>query len=359
MGSWSELPRSLERSAAAFIRAGRLYLKNGSVRAWIHGISYALRRLAGQAVPQTAFLAVTYRCPCRCPFCYAALEGRDRAEEMPTGELKAVIDQVKAIGAINLVITGGEPLLREDIAELVAHAHRIGLITRLATSGILLTRDRVRALSRVGLNRCGVAIDDADPAEHDRLRGVPGLFDLAMQGFRLLEEHGIEGRLISHATHENLPRGLEDMLVLAKRLGLRSVHFNIPAPVGRWDESFEVALSEEEMERLRRLRRPRRCPHILIEFPTPRTRCLASKGGILYINALGEVTMCAVIPFPLGNLRAEPLSQIWKRNIAVLRLDHRGNCPTGHREAMEAYRAHSAAVLAAGPSTFSGRKKGN
>jgi MoaA/NifB/PqqE/SkfB family radical SAM enzyme len=75
---------------------------------------------------------------------------------------------------LQVAFSGGEPPLREDIVELVRHAHDIGLLTRISTNGLLLDRELVSRLKRAGLTPCGVSIDDADPETHDRLRGLLG-----------------------------------------------------------------------------------------------------------------------------------------------------------------------------------------
>lgn len=341
--------RSLDRAARALSRGVLLYSKNGSWRAWVHGTSYLLRRLGGKTLPQTVFLAPTYRCQCNCAPCYADAKGRKNVNEMTTEELKAEIDQVKALGSIHLILTGGEPLLRDDIVDLVAHAHDIGLITRISTNGDLLSRDRVAELSRAGLNQCGVAIDDADPETHDRLRGLSGLFERAVQGFRFLNEYGIESRLITYAYHGNLSQGLERILDLGKQLGVKSIHINFPYASGRWAESFDKMFSDDDMARLRRLHRYMRSPPVLMEFPTPEALCLAAKKSIIYVSASGEVTPCPMVPYVMGNIREEPLTKIWKRHVDALRLDYRGNCPMGEPEGRKALREHTASVLPSDP----------
>jgi len=341
--------RSLERAVRTLSRGIRLYSKNGSWRAWVQGISYIFRGLRGQALPQTVFLAPTYRCQCNCAPCYADVKGRKNVGEMPTEELKAEIDQIKALGAIHLNLTGGEPLLREDIVSLVAHAHDIGLITRISTNGDLLTRDRVAELRRAGLNQCGIAVDDADPDIHDRLRGLPGLFDRAVLGFRFLHEYGIESRLMTYACHNNVPQGLERILELAKQLQVKSVHINFPYASGRWAESFDEMFSEDDMDRLRKLQGFMSYPLVLLEFPTPEALCLAARKSIIYVNTSGEVTPCPMVPYAIGNLRDEPLTAIWKRHVDALRMDYRGNCPIGEPAGREAFRTHSALVLARDP----------
>lgn len=268
---------------------------------------------------------------------------------MTTEELKAAIDQVKALGAIHLNLTGGEPLLRDDIVDLIAHAHDIGLMTRISTNGDLLSRERVAELSRAGLNQCGIPIDDADPETHDRMRGLSGLFDRAVQGIHSLHEFGIESRLITYAHHGNLPDGLERIFDLGNQLGVNSIHINFPYASGRWAKSFDKMFTDDDMARLRRLQSYMRSPPVLIEFPTPEAMCLATKKSIIYVNASGEVTPCPMVPYGMGNMRQESLAEIWKRHVETLRLDYRGNCPMGEPEGREALRSHTESVLASDP----------
>lgn len=326
------------------IRGVRLYTMNGSWRAWAQGTAYLLRKLSGRAVPLAVCWATTYRCQCRCPHCYAAARQRENAAEMSTAELKALIDNIRELGVINLNFTGGDPLLREDILDLVAHANKRGLITRITTNGYLLTRERVAAMRRAGLNQCGISIDDADPDTHDRLRGLPGLFERAVRGFGLLHEFGIESRFMTYASRRNLPHGMERIMSLARRLRVDTVHINFPYASGLWADSFDEIFSASEMDRLRKFLGYMKSPLVLIEFPTPEARCMMVKRSYLYINPSGEVTPCPVVPYVIGHVRDEPLALIWKRHAGLLRLDYHGDCPMNSPAGRKALRAHAAAV---------------
>lgn len=326
-------------------RGGRLYTKNGSWRGWVQAASYFLRKLRGRDIPQSVCLAATYRCQCRCSHCYAAAKEREKSDELSTEETRKVIDELKAVGVIHLNITGGEPLLREDLLDLIAYAHAQGLITRIATNGYLLTRERVAAMRRAGLNQCGIAIDDADPDTHDRLRGLPGLFERAVGGFRLLHEFGIESRLMTYACRANMPQGMERILNMARRLRIKSVHINFPYASGLWAESSEEMFSPDDLNRLRTFQRFMKSPLVLLEFPTPRSWCLAAKKSFAYINTAGDVTPCPVVPYVLGNVREEPFGSIWKRHAGLPRLNYRGSCPVNEPEGREALRAHAASVV--------------
>jgi MoaA/NifB/PqqE/SkfB family radical SAM enzyme len=340
----NDLHRSLERSARMLVRRARLFTMKSFWRAWAQGRAYLLGRLSGRALPLEVCWAMTYRCQCNCHHCYAAARQREIAGEMSTAESKILIDRIGELGVVNLNFTGGEPLLREDILDLVAHANKRGLITRLTTNGYLLTRKSVAAMRRAGLNQCGISIDDADPDIHDRLRGLPGLFERAIEGFRFLHEFGIESRFMTYASRRNLLHGLERTMSLARRLRVDTVHINIPYAAGLWADSFDETLSASEMVHLRKFLGYMKSPLVLIEFPTPEARCIMIKRSYLYINAFGEVTPCPVVPYVMGNVRDEPLALIWKRHAGLLRLDYHGDCPMNSPARREALRAHAAAV---------------
>jgi MoaA/NifB/PqqE/SkfB family radical SAM enzyme len=181
------------------------------------------------------------------------------------------------------------------------------------------------------------------------MRGVNGLFDRAVQGFHFLNEFGIESRLITYAHHGNLPQGLERIFDLGKQIPVKSIHINFPYASGRWAESFDKMFSDEDMARLRKLQSYMKSPPVLMEFPTPKAQCLSAKKAIIYINVFGEVTPCPMVPYVMGNIRNEPLTEIWKRHVETLQLDYRGNCPMGASEGREALRAHTASVLTGDP----------
>lgn len=336
---------SLKMTFNLLNRAARLYRTNGSLRAWLQAATHVYRKLSGQAPPTTATLALTYLCQCKCDNCYAAVDGRNGVDEMSTEELKVVIDQLKGLGALQLIFTGGEPLLREDLFDLVAHAHDIGLITRISTNGLLLTRTCVAELKRAGLNQCGVAIDDADPDTHDRLRGLPGIFEKAMQGLRYLHEYDLDSKIVTYASNRNVPEGLERIIELGRQLKVKSVYINIAYASGRWSNAHHEVLSDEKMALVSKLHDS---VFVHLEFPTSQTMCCAYNKEFVYVNAMGEVTPCPVVPFVIGNIRNEPLADIWKRHVSTLCLESRGKCPMNEEKAREALRAHAASVLARG-----------
>jgi len=338
---------SLKSSLDTLWRAVRLYVLNRSFPALIQALSFFWRKASGQAPPITACLAVTYRCPCQCPQCYSSVEGRTIRRELSTQECLRALDQLKAIGTLQVIFSGGEPLLRQDIFDLVAHAHRIGLLTRMSTNGHLLTRACAAKLKRAGLNQCGISIDDVDPDVNDRLRCMPGTFARALQGFGYLREFHIDRRMLVYASHANVAAGLERFIELGRTLKVNSYSFNIPFIIGRLAGTSQEMLSEKEMASLRRLQK---YSSVSIEFLTPETNCCSYDKKILSINPLGEVNPCPAVPFTLGNVNDEPLAAIWRRHVSALRLESRGRCPLNDPGDRERLRAHCASVATRGRS---------
>src|SRR4030042_5868080 len=160
-------------------RTLRYYRANHSLLAWRRLLAFGYHRMLRRPVPSFIDIATTYRCQCRCVHCSADGHKKAGRQEMETEEIKSIIEQAKRLGTLEVVFSGGEPLLRRAAIELVRFAHDIGMITRLNTNGLLLDRRRVAELKKAGLTLCAVSLDDCDPQVHDTLRGVPATYEKA------------------------------------------------------------------------------------------------------------------------------------------------------------------------------------
>jgi MoaA/NifB/PqqE/SkfB family radical SAM enzyme len=286
-------------------------------------------------------IAITYRCQVRCDHCYANSPNRPREDELTTEQIKSVIKQVKDLGALTVHFSGGEPLLRKDIFDLIVYARSLGLLTRVNTNGLLLNEENVKKLKAAGLTECGVSLDSADPDIHDRFRGAPGLFDKTVQGIRRLAEHKILIRVMTVAMKESIPEGVADTVALVRGLGARFVYILIPIASGSWKDSFDQLLNSRERAQLRALQ-DLKMAHL--EMQTASTNCCVFRNAILYISANGNVTPCAFTPFVLGNVKEHPLSKIWRHHCADMKLECRGDCPLNIPAEREALRQHVSQV---------------
>jgi len=156
----------------------------------------------------------TKQCNLYCEHCYAAADCEGASNELSTAEAKGLIDDLAEFGAPVLLFSGGEPLVRDDLTELVAYADDAGTRPVLSTNGTLLTRERARELKQAGLKYAGVSVDGL-PERNDRIRGEEGAFDAAVRGIEACLDVGLKTGLRYTITEHNVDdlAGVVDLLV--------------------------------------------------------------------------------------------------------------------------------------------------
>jgi pyrroloquinoline quinone biosynthesis protein E len=142
--------------------------------------------------PPLALLAeLTHRCPLRCPYCSNPLELAGASVELDTATWKRVFSEAAELGVLQVHFSGGEPLVRRDLVELVRHAAEVGLYGNLITSGIRLDADRLKALVAAGLEHVQLSLQDSDVASGDRIAGFAGAQEAKRRVAGLVREAGL------------------------------------------------------------------------------------------------------------------------------------------------------------------------
>jgi pyrroloquinoline quinone biosynthesis protein E len=167
--------------------------------------------------PTTLLAELTHRCPLHCPYCSnpLALVGGDA--ELTTDVWKRVFTEARALGVLQLGLSGGEPLARHDLEALADHAHRAGLYTTLVTSGVGFTRQRAAALREAGLEHVQISFLDSDPDMADRLAGMRAVPHKEAAA-AVVRELGFAFSINTVLHRANLDR-IGDIIELAARLG--------------------------------------------------------------------------------------------------------------------------------------------
>ncbi|MDA0190070.1 MAG: pyrroloquinoline quinone biosynthesis protein PqqE [Proteobacteria bacterium] len=179
-------------------------------------------RLDGDGKPLWLSLELTYRCPLKCSWCNNPLDFEDySANELSTEEWKQVLRDARAIGALQLGFTGGEPLMRDDLEELVAYADSIGFYTNLITSGIGLTEERLLALKAAGLKQIQLSLQAIRSELTDELVGARA-HALKLEAARLIKAHDFPMVLNMPVTRQNIGE-IDDMLAFASGLGIEYI----------------------------------------------------------------------------------------------------------------------------------------
>jgi PqqA peptide cyclase len=209
-------------------------------------------RLDGQGKPLWLVLELTYRCPLKCPWCSNPVDfERCNGKELSTEEWKRVLREGRELGALQLGFTGGEPMLRDDLEELVAEAHGLGYYTNLITSGVGLNEERLVALKAAGLNQIQLSLQSSDRELTDTLVGARA-FDLKLKVARAIKAHGFPMVLNVPVFRQNADQTAE-ILALAEDIGVDYLEFaNIQYYNWAMLNRDELLPTREQLERAER-----------------------------------------------------------------------------------------------------------
>ncbi|OHB83747.1 MAG: hypothetical protein A2V98_11755, partial [Planctomycetes bacterium RBG_16_64_12] len=271
---------------------------------------------AGQRRLYSVTLAVTNRCPYRCWHCYNAGRSQVDLSLEAIGRLAA---ELQDLGAVMVTLTGGEPLLRDDLEEIVGRFDdRSSLI--LGTTGAGLTSQRARRLRQNGLFALAVSLDSVHPEEHDRLRGRKGAFRTALEALRTAGEAGLYPYVVSVATREFLqPDHFAPFMRFAGRSGALEVHLLEPSATGKLAGRDDVLLSNAEKQLIldyqAQVAEDDRLPILSSYAHLEGSEAFGCGAGLthLYVDGSGEVCPCQLVPLSFGNVAREPLALILER----------------------------------------------
>ncbi len=187
---------------------------------------------------------VGQRCNLKCVHCYSQSKDIEYTNELSTEEAKAMIDGLAEYGAPVILFSGGEPLMREDLMELIAYAKDQGLRAVISTNGTMITEEKGEELKKFGLSYVGISLDGLKET-NDKFRGIEGAFDDALQGIRNCLKLGIKVGLrftINKRNAQDIPGIFE----LIEKEGIPRVCFYHLVYSGRGSRLVEEDLSHEE-----------------------------------------------------------------------------------------------------------------
>jgi radical SAM protein with 4Fe4S-binding SPASM domain len=252
----------------------------------------------------------------------------EAAGVLSTKEALAVLDQIRATGTPVVVLSGGEPLMRDDLCTIARYGTEQGLRMVMGTSGYFLDQPMAARLKTAGIRAAAISLDSADPAVHDPFRGVSGAWERAVRAIRNCTEEGISVQVNMTAMQPSAGE-IESVVELGKSLGVHDYQIFFPIPTGRAGGSGpENPRGYEDVIRQVLLKyrdsdinlRPTCAPQFRriaadlgIEKPGWGRGCIA---GISYcrIYANGDVTPCPYLPVSAGNVRDIPFSRIWNES---------------------------------------------
>lgn len=302
----------------------------------------------------------TNACNLYCAHCYRG-SGQEAAGELSNAEGMKLIDDIARAGFQIMIFSGGEPLLREDIFDLISHAREVGLRPVLGTNGTLLTLEVVERLKACGLMAAGISLDSLSAEAHDRLRGQRGAWQDAFNGMIHCRAAGLPFQIHTTVMDWNEAE-VTHITDFAAEIGARGHHIFFLVPTGRGEDIEDQALERRAYENVltRIMNKAKTVPIEVKPTCAPQFIRVAdqvghkqrfSKGclaGITYciISPRGDVQPCAYLDVPVGNVREVSFDRIWQESDMFRKLrtsDYSGSCGTcGYRTSCGGCRARAA-----------------
>ena len=285
------------------------------------------------APPLAALLELTHRCPLQCPYCSNPIELERAKGELSTAEWMRVLDEASELGILQVHFSGGEPAVRRDLAELVAHARKVGLYSNLITSGVTLDQARIARLAEAGLDHVQLSFQDVDHQTAAYIANYAGVQGKKLAFARMVREAALPLTVNAVINRHNITR-VERMIDLAVSLGAGRVEVAHAQYYG-WAIRNRAALMptlaqvQEATGRVEAARERLR-GQIVIDYVLPDyyarqpKACMGGWGRqFLNITPSGEVLPChaaQTIPgLAFESVRHKPLTEIWAASEAFER----------------------------------------
>jgi len=209
--------------------------------------NYALL-VAGRKRLRSVEIDLGFECQLNCKHCYASELIDPERKKMNTKEIKNAIDQCVSEGAIHFLISGGEPLIHDNVYEIIEHINNKKAFSCLVTNGVELKEDTVQKLAGSGLDLIEISLDSAEEKRHDDNRNMKGLYKQVINAAYECKKKNIIVFSSSVITNENINNGdLQKIIDLGKQNMFRT-HLCFPVATGKWKEK-EILLTSENRKK--------------------------------------------------------------------------------------------------------------
>lgn len=317
----------------------------------------AYEERTGIKPPKIIAWEITRSCNLACAHCRAAAHCAPYPGELSLDQCKAVIDDIATITDPILILTGGEPLMRADIWDIIDYAHEKGLHPVIGTNGTMITDEIARKIYEHNIPRVAVSLDFPNEAGQDAFRGKDGAFEETLAGIRNMNKYGIGVQVNTTVTKMNHTK-MDELHDLALDNGAVAFHPFLLVPTGRGADLLDVELTPDEYEEVLRWAFERQQSSPMHFKPTdspqyyrilrqqaaaqgikvsPATYGMEAMtrgclGGITFafISHVGQVQPCGYFDMNLGNVTEIPFSEIWTYSPVFENLRHyerlKGKC---------------------------------
>ncbi|MFO7936875.1 MAG: radical SAM protein [Kiritimatiellia bacterium] len=269
--------------------------------------------------PRILAWEITRRCPLACKHCRAGAQDHEYSGELTTDECLQVLNSLASFSRPMIIWTGGEPMYRPDMVDLVRAAKERGIRSVMAPCGTLVNKEALAELKNAGVMACSFSVDGASAVSHDAFRGVEGAFENIIRAMKVASEIGMPFQVnttVSQLNRDELPAVRE----LAVELGAKMLDLFFLVPVGRGRGVGDLALPPAETEEILSwmFEMNQSGPIPMRETCAPQavriwnsmgrpgrqpSGCMGGK-GFVFISHTGILQPCGFLDIPSGDLRA-------------------------------------------------------
>lgn len=287
---------------------------------------------------------VTKQCNLYCKHCYReSSPDEEIQDELTTEEGKKLLRDMKKANLGTIVFSGGEPLLRPDIFQLIEYACSLGIMPLMGSNGTLITPEVARKLKSSGLSAIAISVDSLNKEVHDDFRGKKGSLEKTIAGIKNSIDAGLKVQINTTISRYNLG-DIDEVMEYAEKVGASSCHMLFLVDVGRGKTIDVTQLDKTEykdtinkiIEKDLDIRiKPTCAPQYKVEAMFKDIPAVGSRGciaGISYCSILpnGDVHICPYTPVKVDSIRERDFDDIWQNNEVFLRLrdfsQYKGKC---------------------------------
>lgn len=265
---------------------------------------------------------LTAACNLSCRYCRASASHEPDQGELDTDEAKRFVESIAPLKPM-LILSGGEPLLRPDLFQIIRLAVSLGIRVSLASNGTLITSGLAEEIADSGVSRVSISLDGADATMHDHGRGQ-GSFERSIRGIENLRGR-VDFQINFTVTQKNQSE-LIRIFDLAEKLGAAALHIFFLVPTGRGrEEDVITPVRQEEMLRQIEGEMDRRTLEVQVTCAPQYARlkkpghgrgsegCLAGR-RFVFVSRKGEVYPCGYLPLRVGSVREKNFIEIWENS---------------------------------------------
>lgn len=291
--------------------------------------------------PMLVIWEVTQACDLACVHCRASAQSERNAGELSTEQGCRLLDEIRSFGEPLMVFTGGDPLKRPDLLDLVRYSVKIGLRTNVTPSATpLLTEAAIESFKAAGVTRMAISVDGHDAATHDYFRGIPGTFDRAMTALRHAQKIGLDTQFQTTVTRRNMNH-LPEIARIVEDVGSKMWSLFFLIVTGRAQAGDDLQAPEyEEVFRFmyelaktapfgiktteamhyrryvaQRMREEHTGEHnVAAKEVAWRTSGVSDGKGFVFVSHTGEIFPAGFLPITAGNVLRDSLTDVYRNS---------------------------------------------